>query len=218
MYVDVYRFFILLLVFLFVVIPLIYLLILGIPRKTYQTTTFKKFQPFCSLILPIYNEGAAIIDRINNIFSTTYPQDKFELIIIDDSTDETSEILKSFVDEQNYTNIKLIVNKIRGGYANAIRNGIKSASYDFIVLVDGGSRHYKDTIPNLMKYFQLTEIGGVGAKIEIQGENDQTLTQERNYRSIYQWVRDREALLDSTFHVNGEAFAFRKSLVKDLKW
>ena len=56
-------------------------------------------QPLVSILLPVYNGSRYIGETINSILNQTYSH--FELIIVDDcSTDNTAEIVASFVDKR----------------------------------------------------------------------------------------------------------------------
>ena len=65
-----------------------------------------KDQPLVSVIMPVYNAGKFLKPAIESVLQQTY--DRFELIIIDDaSTDTSQEILQQY--KKNYPKrIKLI--------------------------------------------------------------------------------------------------------------
>ena len=66
--------------------------------------------PFVTVQLPVYNEKYVVERLIDNIVLLNYPKDKFEIHVLDDSTDDTRVITQRKVDEyQNKGfNIKLI--------------------------------------------------------------------------------------------------------------
>ena len=56
--------------------------------------------PFVTFQLPIYNEKYVIERLIESISVMDYPKDKFEIQVLDDSDDETSEIVSNLINEK----------------------------------------------------------------------------------------------------------------------
>ena len=57
------------------------------------TTIPEEKLPFVTVQLPLYNELYVVERLIDSIVKFDYPKDKFEIHILDDSTDETVEIV-----------------------------------------------------------------------------------------------------------------------------
>ena len=74
--------------------------------------------PFVTIQLPIFNELYVTERLIDNITQFDYPKDRFEIHVLDDSTDETLEISRNKVDEYKKKgyNIELITRDDRVGY------------------------------------------------------------------------------------------------------
>lgn len=83
-----------------------------------------------SVIIPTYNRENIIKDAINTVLAQTYQN--FEIIIIDDGTDNTGDIVKSFKDER----IKYIYEEKRGNPSIARNIGIKDAKGKYIAFLD----------------------------------------------------------------------------------
>lgn len=90
-------------------------------------------QPKVSIIMPTYNRANLISRAIKSSLRQTF--ENFELIVVDDaSTDNTSEVIKSFEDKR-IKYIKFAVNTGKSG--NLARNeGIKRSSGEFIAFLD----------------------------------------------------------------------------------
>ncbi|MFX0084952.1 MAG: glycosyltransferase [Candidatus Hodarchaeota archaeon] len=194
-----------------------FLVLLGVISakiRTLQIPILPDSIPTVSVIIPTYNESKVIERRIRNLFETDYPLSSFEVIAVDDSSDETSEILIGL--KKNYPHLKVEISKERRGYSKAVETGIAKASGEIIVLAEGGSLHYKDTIRCLVRGLLLKQVGGVTGKPIIHGKGYLSKS-EKTYRKFYNLLRIGETKLSSTFHFNGEACAFWKKLVFDLK-
>lgn len=101
-----------------------------------------------SVILPTFNERGnikklilALIDNLKN--------KKIEIIVIDDnSPDGTAEMVKKLI--KKYP-LKLIMRRKKPGLALSIREGIKQASGEIIVVMDTDFNHKPTDVPKLLK-------------------------------------------------------------------
>ena len=92
-----------------------------------------------SVIVPARNEEANIGNLLNSLQSQTYPNELFEVIVVDDhSTDNTAEIVKSLADTQNnITLIRLQDQQLNSYKKRAIEKGIAASKNEWIVCTDG---------------------------------------------------------------------------------
>ncbi len=86
-----------------------------------------------SIIIPVYNEKATILQLLDKVEKVESPQNtEKEIIIIDDySTDGTRELLNGL-----RSKYKIIYHNKNHGKGAAIRTGLKKASGDFIIIQD----------------------------------------------------------------------------------
>ena len=63
--------------------------------KPQDIPLFEMKWPMVTVQLPIYNEFYVVERLVNSISALDYPKDKFEIQILDDSTDETSTLIKN---------------------------------------------------------------------------------------------------------------------------
>lgn len=86
-------------------------------------------QPFCSIIIPAFNEEKYIEQCLFALKNQTYPKDKFEIIVVDNgSSDKTVEISKNYADQ-----VKLLPD----GNVGAVRNyGFKNSSGEIVIFID----------------------------------------------------------------------------------
>jgi cellulose synthase/poly-beta-1,6-N-acetylglucosamine synthase-like glycosyltransferase len=174
------------------------------------------FKPFISILIPTHNEELLISKRITNIMASDYPDEKFEIIFVDDSDDSTPEIIEEYA--KTYRNIRLIRLPERMGYSPCMIAGCKAAKGEIIVFGDAGSFIETETISNLVRHFQTPNIGAVTGSSIILNTNEEVGRSEQLYVKIMNFIREGETMMDSTFHFNGEACAVRKELVTDLDW
>ncbi|OQB44093.1 MAG: putative glycosyltransferase EpsJ [Parcubacteria group bacterium ADurb.Bin159] len=117
-------------------------------------------KPKISVVIPTYNEKEKVAKCIESLLSQSYPQDKIEIIVVDDgSTDGTSDFIK-----KNFPKVKLITKKNSGAY-DSRNKGIAVASGEIIALTDGDCIATKNWLKNIEKVLRKKKIQVVGGKI-----------------------------------------------------
>lgn len=95
--------------------------------------------PTASVIVAARNEEHNILDCIKSLDNLEYPEDKLEIIIVDDnSTDNTGKIISDFVKNKKrfkYIKTSETFGKLKGK-ANAISNGINISKGEIILTTD----------------------------------------------------------------------------------
>lgn len=126
--------------------------------------------PKISVIVPNYNGSATIKRCIESLLSLNYPEEKLEIIIVDNgSTDDSIQKIKIFP-------VALLVEgSIKGSYA-ARNLGVKNAKGEIIAFTDADCVVDKQWLNNSLKYFLEEEVGGVAGKI--LGGEPKTLVEE----------------------------------------
>ncbi len=90
--------------------------------------------PKVSIHIPVYNDPV-VVRCVKNCLEFDYPKDRYEIIVIDDSTDKTTELLKKLQKERG--GFKLIRRKNRRGFkAGALNDALKVSKGDIIVIFD----------------------------------------------------------------------------------
>jgi cellulose synthase/poly-beta-1,6-N-acetylglucosamine synthase-like glycosyltransferase/peptidoglycan/xylan/chitin deacetylase (PgdA/CDA1 family) len=113
-----------------------------------------------TVIVPAYNEAAGIEAAVRSIAASTYP---VEIIVVDDgSTDETADI----VEAMDLPGVRLI-RQANGGKPVALNTGIRNASHDLIVMVDGDTVFEPGTVRALVQPFANPRVGAVSGNTKI---------------------------------------------------
>ena len=50
----------------------------------------EKFEPEISILIPVHNEEANIEFKLENVENVLYPEEKMEIIVVDDASDDGS--------------------------------------------------------------------------------------------------------------------------------
>ena len=109
-----------------------------------------------SIILPTYNRASTFLKQaIDSVVSQSY--ENWELIIIDNnSTDNTDELIKSFHNEK----IKTYKIDNHGNIARSRNLGIKKSNGDYIALIDSDDFWEKDKLLHSYKHFKNSKTDG----------------------------------------------------------
>lgn len=120
--------------------------------------------PKVTVQLPMFNEMYVADRIIETIAKFKYPADKLQIQVLDDSTDETRDIIALKVAEIAATgvNIQHIHRVDRTGYkAGALDDAMDRVEGDFIAIFDADFVPDEDFLIRTMPYFQNDEIGVV---------------------------------------------------------
>lgn len=89
-----------------------------------------------SVVIPLYNKECAITSTLQSVINQTYID--WELIVVDDgSTDNSLEVVRSFV-RSLIPSFKIrVIHKENGGVCSARNCGIREAKGEYVALLDG---------------------------------------------------------------------------------
>ena len=111
-----------------------------------------------SAVIPNYNYGRYIIERIDSVLFQTYPI--YELIILDDcSTDNSLNIIKEKIEQvQDRISIRLIVNEKNGGNVFLQwKRAFEEAKGDYIWIAEADDSCASEFLETVMKGFDYPE-------------------------------------------------------------
>jgi cellulose synthase/poly-beta-1,6-N-acetylglucosamine synthase-like glycosyltransferase len=127
-------------------------------RKTFEEL------PAVTIQLPIYNEMYVVERLIDAVCRIDYPVDKFEVQVLDDSSDETQNIAKAVVEryQAKGLDIKYIRRPDRSGFkAGALAAGFQVAKGEFVAIFDADFIPCPEILMKTIHYFTDSEIGMV---------------------------------------------------------
>lgn len=156
--------------------------------------------PFVSIVVPARDEENNILMCLDSIFKSEYPKDKFEIIVVNDrSNDKTRQYVESYV--SNNINLRLINiendnEKLIPGKPGALDIGIKAAKGDYVLMTDADCEVNKKWILSIVKTF-------------VEKKSDQvasfTLVKHNNFFDKYQAI---EWILMHTMASGGIGYKF----------
>jgi hyaluronan synthase len=179
--------------------------------------------PFVSVIMPALNEEELIEESIDSIFSCNYPQNRFEVICINDGSIDST-LFHMLNARQRYgDNLKVINFPQNLGKRNALYVGLKKAKGEIIVTADTDSRIEKNAIRNLvLPLIKDQKTGAVAGRVEVLNEKDNFLTRMLaiRYSISFNFGRAYQSVYGAVFCCPGALTAYRKDVLQKFihKW
>lgn len=178
--------------------------------------------PSVSLIVAAYNEENAIEDKIKNSLSLDYPKDKMEIIMASDcSTDRTDAIIRRYesqgVGAYCNTPLRMVRLKKRGGKTAVQNAAVLHARGEILIFSDATTIFSADAVSKIVRSFHDDHVGCVGGQIFFKKSHEQTFEGDKNASEKYdEFVRTKEAEIQTTFGLTGCLYAVRKNLYTPL--
>lgn len=133
-------------------------------KKIKTTTPEFSSKPMVTVQLPVYNELYVIERLIDAVCDFDYPKDKLEIQVLDDSTDETVEIIAAKVKSKKLEGIDVVHvrRSDRLGYkAGALKYGNTIAKGEFIAIFDADFIPPQDFLNKTIPHFNEENLGVV---------------------------------------------------------
>lgn len=169
--------------------------------------------PDISVLIAAYNEEKVIGEKIKSIFTSAYPNEKIEVIIGSDGSDDgTNEIISELTRE--YKGLKLVEFQGRSGKPNVINQLVQRANSGILILSDANVLFSQNTIRQLIKYFKDPSVGLVDSNMNNIGLRKEGISeQESAYVNREVSIKHHESKLWGTMMGPfGGCFAIRKEL------
>ena len=176
--------------------------------------------PVVTIQLPLFNEMYVAERLIDAVAAFTYPKDKLEIQVLDDSTDETVQIVANKVAQWQAegVDIKHVRRDNRKGYkAGALQYGMEIARGEFLAIFDADFLPIPDFLEKTLPYFSDENNGVVQTCWGHINEDYSLLTKLQAFGldahfSIEQLGRNKGGHF---LNFNGTAGIWRKKTIED---
>ena len=177
-------------------------------------------EPTITVQLPIYYEKYVATRLVDAVCAQDYPKDKLKIMVLDDSDDETVNLMHQTV--LKYQSLGFDISHVRrgtrAGYkAGALKHAMKSTKSDFVAIFDADfippDWYLKKAIP----HFTNSKIGLVQCRWGHINENYSALTQAQALNLDFHFLVEQKAKSNSHLFMNfnGTAGIWRKECIDD---
>lgn len=176
--------------------------------------------PFVTIQLPIFNERFVVERLIDNICKMDYPKDRFEIHVLDDSTDDTLEVCAQKVEEYKKLgfNIEQIKRVERTGFkAGALQYDMGLAKGEFLAIFDADFLPNPDFLRKTIPHFKNEKVGVVQTRWEHINEDYSLITKLQALQlNVHFSVEQRGRKAGNyLLQFNGTGGIWRRSAIED---
>lgn len=176
--------------------------------------------PVVTIQLPLYNEKYVVGRLLDSVAEIEWPKESLEIQILDDSTDETADIIQSKLSEEKFTNLDIlhIRRKNRIGFkAGALQVGLKASKGEFVAIFDADFMPHKTFLLETISEFDDPKVGMVQTKWEHLNKNFSLLTKLQAFglNGHFRVEQTGRSNAGSFINFNGTGGIWRKSCIME---
>ena len=135
--------------------------------------------PRVSVLLPVYNEKKVIAKLLHAVCGLEYPADSLEILLLDDSTDDTGQIADEIIlkEKARGINIRRLRHERPCGFkAGNLAFGLQHSSGEYIAIFDADCLPPRDFLIRVMPCFNDASVGFLQTGIAFHNANASFLT------------------------------------------
>ena len=176
--------------------------------------------PAITIQLPIYNEKYTVERLLRSVTRMEYPAGRLQIQVLDDSTDDTAELVRGLVEEYKAKgiNIEWLHRTNRSGYkAGALSEGLKTATGELLAIFDADFVPTPDWLMKTVPLFQERRLGCLQTRWGHTNRKYNSLTRAEamavdGHFIVEQTARSRH---DFFLNFNGTAGLWRRACIED---
>lgn len=172
--------------------------------------------PACTVIVPAYNEGRLVWETLMSLAASDYPQEKLQLIAIDDGSKDDTWYWMKKAREQLGDRVAIYKQPVNQGKRHALYRGFQLATGDVFVTVDSDSIVEPDTLRNLVSPFVTNaECGAVAGNVRVLNTGKAMIPKMLNVSFLFsfEFIRSAQSMLGSVLCTPGALAAYRRDAV-----
>lgn len=170
-----------------------------------ETKTQTDYFPEISILIAAYNEEDVIVEKLESVIASDYPQKNIEVIVASDgSTDNTNQLVENFGD-QGVTLMALP----RLGKNTVVSRLVEKAEHDLLVFTDADTILTPTTLKSLVAPFIDPHVGGVSGDYHY-GNPKVKQEGERLYWNYDRLLKQLQTQAGSVSAASGTLYAIRK--------
>jgi len=176
--------------------------------------------PAVSILVPCHNEEKVIAHTIRALVALDYPQDKVEILIINDgSTDKTAEVVLGFADEPRVRLLNVPAPLAAKGKSGALNYALSQARHPVLAIYDADNVPEPGALRPLCQKLVLDpKLGAAIGMYRAWNRKRAFLTRFLNIEGIgFQWILQAGRwMLMRLCTLPGTNYVIRKALVEQL--
>ncbi|MFD8421880.1 glycosyltransferase [Streptomyces sp. NPDC059466] len=122
-----------------------------------------------TIVVPTFNEAGNVPELLRRITESVPARLPCEVVFVDDSTDDTPEVIARVAQDCPFPVTVLHREQPTGGLGGAVVEGLRAATSDWIVVMDGDLQHSPSLVPELVASGERSGAGLVVASRYVKG-------------------------------------------------
>ncbi|MBN2575459.1 MAG: glycosyltransferase family 2 protein [Deltaproteobacteria bacterium] len=178
--------------------------------------------PAVTVQLPLFNEMYVVERLLEAVAAIRYPRDRFQIQVLDDSTDETRDICRRKIDELvrrcPVLDIEYVHRLDRTGFkAGALENGLRTAKGELLLIFDADFVPNPDILERTVHHFLDPRVAVVQCRWEHINRDFSALTEAQALMLNGHFIMEHAGRNRSGrfFNFNGTAGLWRRSAIVD---
>jgi hyaluronan synthase len=171
-------------------------------------------EPSVAVVMPAFNEEDAVAESIRSLLTVDYPDDKLEVVVIDDgSTDATlSEIERVAAGSPM---VRVIVFPENRGKRAAMAAGIRATEAEIVAFVDSDSSLERDALRRIVRGFADPKVGAIAGHAEVQNSRESWIArmQAVRYFVAFRVCKAAESIFGAVTCCSGCFSAYRREAI-----
>jgi cellulose synthase/poly-beta-1,6-N-acetylglucosamine synthase-like glycosyltransferase len=196
-----------------------YLTFLSVRRKE-SLITMDLGTPTVTIQLPIYNEKYVAKRLVDAVCALDYPKDKMKIMVLDDSDDDTVELLADAVDDYKKKGFQIdhVRRGTRKGYkAGALKHAMQMTDSEFVAIFDADFIPPDWFLKRAIPHFSKPDIGLIQCRWGHVNENYSSITRAQALSLDFHFLIEQKAKSNSHLFMNfnGTAGIWKRSCIED---
>jgi poly-beta-1,6-N-acetyl-D-glucosamine synthase len=176
------------------------------------------YQPHISVIIVACNEADCILNKLENLLASNYPQQRMEIIVASDgSTDAT--VARAQAESKDAPIIRVIDFKVQRGKSAVLNDVIPMARGEIVVLSDARQTYEIHALRKLVSRFSDPAVGAVSGDLVLIDADSRKSELGKGvdaYWKYEKFIRASEGRLDSVVGASGSIYAIRKAFFRPI--
>ncbi|QUC64035.1 glycosyltransferase family 2 protein [Nitrosopumilus sp. K4] len=176
--------------------------------------------PSVTIQLPIYNEKYVAKRLIDAVCDLDYPKEKMRIMVLDDSDDDTVELLGNTVNDYKEKGFRIehVRRGTRKGYkAGALKYAMQTTDTDYVAIFDADFIPPNWFLKRAIPHFSKSNIGLVQCRWGHVNENYSAITQAQALSLDFHFLIEQKAKSNSHLFMNfnGTAGIWKRECIED---
>jgi hyaluronan synthase len=197
--------------------PLLYFLMIAVFRYWFYKETpllTEDELPFCTVIVPVYNEGQCVFAALESVCRNGYPADRLEVIAVNDGSIDDTLSWMNLAAEKYPGLIRVINCEKNQGKRAALYQGFCEGKGEYFITIDSDSMLDKDALKHMISpLIRNSKAAAVSGNVKVANIANGIMPPmlDAGFAFAFDFIRSGQSVFGRVFCTPGALSAYRKS-------